>query len=492
MEINELVRGIFLKANAQNLTYCHWKSNIRLDKALMGNEDLDVLIAPKDFKKLKIILLENNFVEILTPCSPYQKGVYHFYGIDMNTGLIIHFHVFTDLITGNGLIKNFYLPFRELLLDNVIFYKELVKIPTSEVELIIYVFRFLSKQGNLFNLREFVKEAKSIFEEFLSLKAKADMQKSVTLLKNFCKNDNLVEIYEKAIKFLEEKKSFRIFLLGLKFKKLVKWNRFSVFSYTFAETKTILVYIWHKLCKKSAVKLANRAPLIVLVGGPASGKTTLTTSVKKILRPFIDIEYFHVGKPKPTILLGWISLFLPFFRKIFQNQKSTNIEKRQSVKDKIHFSMLHVLRKLILAYERYCLTRKIWKRINSGQLCICDRYPLSNELMTDGSTFSPEIIEHQKSFIKKFLMKKEVSFYSRMIKPDCVFYLKVDPSIALERNKHRKNSYKDEDYLMFRHHLLGNIEKVYCNDKNFVILNTQEETIQNCIKKVIEEIFSRC
>lgn len=492
MEINELARDVFLKANAQNLTYCHWKSNFHLDSALVGDEDLDVLIAPKDFKKLKIILLENNFIEILTPCSPYQKGVYHFYGIDTNTGLIIHFHIFTDLITGNGLIKNFYLPFRELLLDNVIFYKELVKIPTSEMELIIYVFRFLSKQGNLFNLREIIKESKLIFEEFLSLKNSANMQESVLLLKNFCQNDNLVEIYKSTIEFLEEKKFFRIFLLGLKFKKLVKWNRFNVLFYAFAETKTMLTYIWGKLRKKSVVRLVNRAPLVVLVGGPASGKTTLTTSVKKILRPFIDIEYFHVGKPKPIILLGWIRLFLPFFRKIFPNQKSTNVEKRQSVNDKIHFSMLHVLRKLILAYERYRLTRKICGRINNGRLCVCDRYPLSNELMTDGSTFSPEIIKHQKSFIKKFLMKKEASLYSKMIKPDCIFYLKVEPSIALERNKHRKISYKDEDYLRFRHRLLSNIEKAYYKDKNFFILNTQEETVQNCTKKVIEEIFSRC
>ena len=54
MEINELVRTVFLEANAQNLTYCHWKSNIHLDKALRGDEDLDVLIAPKDFKKLMV------------------------------------------------------------------------------------------------------------------------------------------------------------------------------------------------------------------------------------------------------------------------------------------------------------------------------------------------------------------------------------------------------------------------------------------------------
>lgn len=492
MKINELVKTVFIEANSQDLAYCHWKSNVHLNAALDGREDLDVLISPADFKKLKIILLKNNFIEVLTPCSPYQKGIYHFYGIDTDSGSIIHFHIFTDLITGNGLIKNFYLPFRELLLNNVILYERLVKIPTPEIELIIYIFRLLSKQGNWFNLREIIKEFNSIFEEFLSLKASTNKQKSITLLSEFCQNDALIEIYEKAIKFLEEKSFFRIFLLGLKFKKLVKWNRFNIFFYTFAEIKTILIYIWHKLCKKSSVKLANRSPIVVLVGGPASGKTTLTTSIKEILNPFIDIEYFHIGKPKPTVFFGWMRLLLPFFRKFFPNHKSTNVEKRQVADAQTPISMVHALRKLILAYERYCLTRKIWKRVNEGQLCICDRYPLSNKLMTDGSTFSQEAIRSQKSSVKRFLMRTEVNLYSKIIRPDCIFYLKIDPSIALKRNKCRKLSYKDESYLLFRHRLLSEIEKVYCNDKNFITLNTQENTVQDCTQKIIKEIFSRC
>ena len=491
MKTSQLIEKVLFEINNQNLACCYWKSTISIDRALEGKKDLDLLVDPKDFKNLKIVLLRNDFIEVTTPSTSYQNGIYHFYGINTTNGTVIYFHIFTDLITGS-FIKNFYLPFRKLLLDNTIFYKGLIKIPTPEVELIIYIFRLLSKQGDLFLLPEIIKESKLIFEEFLSLKNSANMQESVLLLKNFCQNDNLVEIYKSTIEFLEEKKFFRIFLLGLKFKKLVKWNRFNVLFYAFAETKTMLTYIWGKLRKKSVVRLVNRAPLVALVGGPASGKTTLTTSVKEVLKSFIDIEYFHVGKPKPTMLFGWVHLFLPFFRKILPGQKSTNVEKKQTTKSKVHFPILHILRKLMLAYERYRLTRKIWGRINNGRLCICDRYPLSNELMTDGSTFSPEIIKHQKSFIKKFLMKKEASLYSKMIKPDCIFYLKVEPSIALERNKHRKISYKDEDYLMFRHHLLGNIEKVYCNDKNFVILNTQEETVQNCTKKVIEEIFSRC
>ena len=98
--------------NAQNLEYCHWKSNVRLDEALAGHEDIDILVAPKDFKKLKVILLNDNFIEVLTPCSPYQKGIFHFYGIGGDACRVIHFHIFTCLITGNGMIKNFYLPLK--------------------------------------------------------------------------------------------------------------------------------------------------------------------------------------------------------------------------------------------------------------------------------------------------------------------------------------------------------------------------------------------
>ena len=49
--------------DARAIRYCHWKSNINLERALAGHDDLDLLIGPVDEESAFAALAELGFVE---------------------------------------------------------------------------------------------------------------------------------------------------------------------------------------------------------------------------------------------------------------------------------------------------------------------------------------------------------------------------------------------------------------------------------------------
>ncbi len=71
--------SIFLK-EAENLSWCHWKSNIRIQDSLNGKTDLDLLVAQEHFDIFKDKLKNCNFVEFNSPHWSNYSGVSNWIG----------------------------------------------------------------------------------------------------------------------------------------------------------------------------------------------------------------------------------------------------------------------------------------------------------------------------------------------------------------------------------------------------------------------------
>ena len=78
----------------------------------------------------------------------HVKDVYHFYGIDKDTGKILHLHVFYKILTGESLIKNLKFEIGDLLLKDTSHKSEVI-IPNAQVELIIFIIRIFSKHQSI-------------------------------------------------------------------------------------------------------------------------------------------------------------------------------------------------------------------------------------------------------------------------------------------------------------------------------------------------------
>ena len=123
-----------------NISYCHWKSNLLLNEALDGYDDLDLLVERKDIYKFEQLISSLNFKEA-SNSNIGLNAVKHFYGLDIDTGNILHLHVYYQIKTGPSWIKSYRFDFEEYFLENTIYHESGMKVPAKHIELVIFHLR---------------------------------------------------------------------------------------------------------------------------------------------------------------------------------------------------------------------------------------------------------------------------------------------------------------------------------------------------------------
>ena len=96
----KLVRELFERMNAENVCYCHWKSNAYLQDSFDGLGDLDLLIHSGSTGRFESIVSALGFKRAARPQWQTHPSVFHYYGFDSATGIIVHLHVYFKLVTG--------------------------------------------------------------------------------------------------------------------------------------------------------------------------------------------------------------------------------------------------------------------------------------------------------------------------------------------------------------------------------------------------------
>ena len=68
---------LFAALEREGIRYCHWKSNIRLDRTLVGLEDIDVLVHPADADAFQRVIGACGFKLTVSRIGAGHPGVFH-------------------------------------------------------------------------------------------------------------------------------------------------------------------------------------------------------------------------------------------------------------------------------------------------------------------------------------------------------------------------------------------------------------------------------
>ena len=475
----ELINKFLKSLEDEGVRYVHWKSNTNVKRALSGEDDLDILVDPKNKEKFHSVLKRLKFIRAFSQKDKWQDGITNFVGLDIQSQKLIHVHLHYKLSLGYDFDKCFTLPIVDSYLSEISNYQKQILLPSYENEYCVLVIRLILKNSLtpfLLTLPHkqlsLVRNAKSFgiirdsyYDEFVDLKNKIDRKKlKQVLISNFNfldaksfsdfenilgQNNNIISFFRAGKKLKRKLKSFR------------PYGEFTSFRKAFIRVYSSRLFgLLGRLKINVGVdgkKPENGGRIIAFVGGDGAGKTTSISNLKNVLEKQFSVKSIHLGKPNQSILgfsFKLVSKILSILR--FKN---------------LSLALLYVS----VAINRNLEFQKACKLRDKGFIVLQDRTPLEFITAMD----CPRVHTLLNGKYKKLSYFEKLQY--RNIKGlDLLFILKLNPKIALKR---RPNDNPDE--LMIRSGQIWNSEysALYATEIDTGD-NSQEEVQQILLEEI--------
>ncbi|MHC4124508.1 MAG: hypothetical protein ACYSSI_13110, partial [Planctomycetota bacterium] len=377
-----LISRLIQSLEKEGISYCHWKGNATIEKALSGVKDLDILVAEEDKERFISILSRLNFIRVISSEDSWFPPMRHCYGYDAVSDKMVHVHVHYELILGFDLIKNYHLPVEQAFLQSAACSSGL-KTPASELELIVFVIRMvLSCRPLLLFLGRHPRYLfKALFGKGPDTLLKSARRNELDYLLKNTDREKLKKYRHKHFHFISDRLfdyclssifpngSFYTWLMaGLRLRRVLKPYRRHSSITTMALTlqrcfmmrmNTVFCLLgWRRPQRKW---MEHGGKIIAFVGGDGAGKTTGIREVKMWFGKYFNVRTIHMGKPPKGVLWYFALILLGIRRFVFMKPKNN-----------FHQSLIYCL----VARYRYRAFRRAMQLRSNGALVCLDRMPL--------------------------------------------------------------------------------------------------------------------
>jgi thymidylate kinase len=456
-----LVSALCDSLDREGIRYCHWKSNEALDRSATGENDLDLLVHRADSRRFEAVLAGLGFRDAQPPGWKRIPGIYHAYAPDASTGVLAHVHAHYQLVVGDDMTKSYRLPIEDAYLASAVPAGPFM-IPAPELELSVLVLRMvlkhcpldsiLSAQGSL---------TASERRELIDLTSRVDPERAWEIM-----GAHLpfvpVELWRRCLRALEPGASmaFRVGTARRLHGALAACIRRRPAADTYLK-------VWRRARTILRRKVLRRGPitrtlsagglLIGVVGGDGAGKTTVVEDLSEWLSREISVLTVHLGKPRrsasSTLVKGAMSLASAATRSPAPSpaalRRSLPSARRMDLRTLARLSWV-----VLTARDRYRAYRLARRAATNGAVVVCDRYPLPEITLMDGSMTAVLEDPGRHGRFVGLLAARERAYYERITYPDLLVVLRVDPDVAVAR----RLGVDDESVLRPRSEEIGRID----------------------------------
>lgn len=446
-------RLLFEQWNANDVLYCHWKSNEHLYEGLTGATDLDILVSNDSKDKARQILISVGFINVVSQYGSRYPDVEDWIICDRETGKLIHIHLHFRMATGHQGMKEYSLPWSDIVLQNRVFDSVYgVYVCPPNYEIVILFTRIGLKASLIKILKARLKRfrlGESDIKEVSFLKSRVNFSEVKSIVDNYYEADS--EVFQKIIH--QEALCSRDFL------SLVKITHRHMKSYSMIEgIRGYVLQCYYALVlpiRRSMRRwlegfvitkktLGNKKGItIAFLGQDGAGKTTVTKDVRKWLSWKMDVVNYYLGNGENY--WSWHKRLSVFLRRF-------NVAPIRLLRGLLIVSDLKNLAK-----HTYHQILKANKMSRCGRIVIFDRYP---QVQFYGINDGPKIRTNYLPKVNASIIKKYIEScaeteekYLKMaarIEPDLVIKLILDPEISIQRKPQEslENVQKKHDIIM--------------------------------------------
>lgn len=434
---------LFQTLNKQGIKYCHWKSNIRLDKSLQGKTDFDLLVARKDSQAFRNILSQHNVKLLVAAPGRNYPAMENYLGFDESTGAFFHLHVHFRLVLGEQFVKNYRLPFEYDFLNSVQIRRG-IKIPPPELEIVVLAVRVLLK----YRTRDFIKDNipfrgaginTGFRTEIKWLFSQTSLEKIKTTLDNWKHVIDPNDILE----FLEIVKSGK--KAGLKIQRIKSRLKIRLRLFQRSNHLSSVVTYFRELWSRrkywrtspiTKMTFPEGGQTIAIIGADGAGKSTMVALLIDWLSWKLDIYTFYLGSKKPS---RRSSFYYSVFRIV---RRLTSLLGKHNLLGKFLTWLRDIplyLHHLSTGRDRYARFVEGGRLALAGSIVLFDRYPLepfntsSIDLYEMDGPKIASLAGTRNDIFSKWFASKEKEIYTRMNLPECVIVLDVSPDVSVAR-----------------------------------------------------------
>ncbi|MFL5534998.1 MAG: nucleotidyltransferase family protein [Gemmatimonadales bacterium] len=421
---NTLLEQLARSLEQHGVRYCQWKGHWSAHRWATGHGDVDLLVDHEALVPFHRIAEELGF-KLAHPAAGREiAGIESYLGHDPQIDRLLHLHVHYRLLLGDYWRPVYRLPIEGHLLRRTV-QGSVFRVPSPTDQYLVFVLRMMLRQVGRPLLSARTVWTSGIRIQLAALGAASDRRELASVLREHLRPVDL-PFFDRCVRSLEGECSLveRAVLPWQLHRSLRPLARPTpaMALIPAAVEKIFPESIAHKLCERRK-RLAGGGLVLALSGGDGAGKSTCARELAGWLAPAFPTMRAHLGKPPRsliTLIAGGALRLQHWLDRQLSRPSRPN-------------SATELLRHVCTARDRFLLYQKVRRFAVSGGISVCERYPVLQNRKLVGPCIS-ELLPANPSRLAKLLRQAEASYYDRILLPDALVVLRLDPELAVLRN----------------------------------------------------------
>ncbi|MCF6100415.1 hypothetical protein [Mesorhizobium muleiense] len=423
----------------QKISYCYWKSATKLESALCGDGDIDILVARTDQNRAQAILLSRDFKFFPSVGDREAPAVFTYLCYDEPSGRLLHIHLHLRLVVGGPLAKNWHLPWEDTVLSRAAPHAYLpVRQVDSACEALLLLTRNCLELGGWdpVSIRRGAAKRKEFDDARLELASRVECGDLRRLAAGFL-SDDVADMVVDSL-FSDQSAAWRAPLARAIRRHLSTGG--SSYNGPEARLRSVgrsIVWVAGRLNKAivHAPRPWHRRPagggiVVAFVGVDGSGKSTLIAALKDWLGIKVDVLpiYFGTGDGRPSLYLRPLKWLMPLATWMLgRKPRVASHGKASAGPPSLAYSILLAVWAIAVAADKRVKLTATWRAANRGLVVLADRYP-----QNESKNFNDGPLLERVPAVPEWLRHRELGVYqlAHRLPPDLVLKL-MAPSETL-------------------------------------------------------------